>query len=158
VTFVFPHLLKVLISFLNLCLLHSDVPGAPINLHTTDVSKSKISIAWEPPKTDGGTKIKGYVVERRQARSTRWTRLNKTLIDDLEFTMTDVAEGQDYEFQVTAENAEGLGAPSDTLGPIKAKDPYGEYHECRSLNLIHSIVTLEIELVVIETEVFYCDL
>jgi titin len=52
--------------------------------------------------------------------------MNKTLEPGLTFTVTDVTENQEYEFQVSAENAEGVGAPSDTLGPIKAKDPYGK--------------------------------
>ncbi|XP_064646233.1 titin-like [Lineus longissimus] len=101
-----------------------DVPGPPIKFHVTDVSKSQISLAWEPPLSDGGTPIKGYIIERKSKTSQRWVKMNKTLVPELAFTVTDVTENQEYEFQVSAENAEGVGAPADTLGPIKAKDAY----------------------------------
>jgi hypothetical protein len=62
----------------------------------------------------------------RKSHSTRWVKLNKTPEPELSYSVTDVIENQEYEFQVSAQNAEGVGAASLTLGPIRAKDPYGK--------------------------------
>jgi hypothetical protein len=55
-------------------------------------------------------------------------KLNKKLEPELSYEVTDVTENQEYEFRVSAENAEGQGPPCDAIGPIKAKDAYGECH------------------------------
>ncbi|XP_074642623.1 twitchin-like [Tubulanus polymorphus] len=101
-----------------------DKPGPPINLRATDISKSMITLTWEPPKSDGGSPIIGYIMERRQAKSNRWIRLNKEPHLELTMDISDVVENQEYEFRVAAQNAEGIGEPTSILGPIKAKDPW----------------------------------
>ena len=92
------------------------------------MSKSNIDLAWEPPETDGGLPIKGYHIERKQSKTSRWIKLNKDLIPEQFFAVTDVMENEEYEFRITAVNDEGHGPPSAVLGPVKAKDPFGKLH------------------------------
>ena len=40
------------------------------------------------------------------------------------YKVTDLIEGDDYEFQVVAENEAGCSKPSETSGTFTAKDPY----------------------------------
>ena len=42
----------------------SDKPGPPINLQPNDTSKTKTTLTWEPPESDGGSEVTGYYVER----------------------------------------------------------------------------------------------
>ena len=108
------------------CCLLPDLPGPPENVKATDVSKRTISLTWEPPLSDGGLAIVGYIVEQRQTSSSRWVTLTKAPVAELNYTVSDVVENQEYEFRISAKNGEGVGPPSAICGPIKAKDPYGQ--------------------------------
>lgn len=120
---------------MNCIVSFTDLPGPPENVHTTDVSKKNVSLTWEPPLSDGGTPIIGYLVEQKQTSSTRWVQLTKSPIPELTYDVTDVIENQEYEFRVSAKNAEGVGPPSATCGPVKAKDAFGEHFFRSFLNL-----------------------
>ena len=84
-------------------------------------------MTWEMPQKDGGSPITNYVIERCQMPGSRWARLNKENVPDTVYTACDLVEGTEYKFRVAAENAAGVGQPSEPTGPIKAKDPYGKY-------------------------------
>jgi hypothetical protein len=45
-----------------------------------DSDKDHITIGWDPPKRDGGAPIKGYNVERKDPRTGKWTKINKSPI------------------------------------------------------------------------------
>ena len=108
-------------------------PDAPRNLAASSPTASSITLSWDAPRNDGGSPVKGYVLERRQPFSARWQRVSRELIEETRFKITDLIEGSEYEFQVSAVNEAGTGEASDTLGPIIAKDPFGECHETLSL-------------------------
>ena len=57
-----------------------DKPSKPGKPEVKDSDKDHITIGWEPPKKDGGAPIKGYNVERKDPRTGKWTKLNKTPI------------------------------------------------------------------------------
>ena len=50
-------------------------PGAPEGIATTEDS---ITLQWEPPFKDGGKPIRGYILEKREVGSKRWTRYFKS--------------------------------------------------------------------------------
>ena len=78
------------------------------------------------PETDGGSPLTGYYVERRQGYSSRFSRLNKAPIREPTFKVSDLIEGDEYEFRVVAENEAGCGKPSETTGTFTAKDPFNK--------------------------------
>jgi len=57
-------------------------------------------------------------------RCFRWIRVNKEPIPGLSFSITDLLEGNEYEFRVAAENKAGLGEFSATSPKITAKNPW----------------------------------
>jgi len=81
-------------------------------------------LSWKEPDFDGGSEVTGYYVERRQAFTSRWTKVNKTATTDTSLKISDLIEGDEYEFRVVAENAAGVSKPSDTTGSLIARDPY----------------------------------
>ncbi|KAK7507540.1 hypothetical protein BaRGS_00001475, partial [Batillaria attramentaria] len=103
-----------------------DVPDAPKKLQPSEITRSSVTLTWEPPESDGGSVITGYTVERKSPTSSRWTRVNKSPIRDTVYTVMDLVEGSEYEFRVIAENAAGLSKPSEPTGIIKAVDPYNK--------------------------------
>lgn len=94
-------------------------PGKPV---VSDITENAVTVSWTIPKSDGGSPISGYIVERREL-SGKWIRVNKTPVLDLRFRATGLYEGNTYEFRVFAENIAGLSKPSPISDPIKASRP-----------------------------------
>lgn len=109
--------------------LHVDPPGKP---EVTDVTRSSVTIAWGIPFNDGGSKIVGYIVERKpwsddEWDNARWLKCNYTTITETHFTVGGLGEAEIFEFRVIAKNGAGVhSAPSETTGPITCKDEYSK--------------------------------
>uniref|UniRef100_A0A8C6X0A5 Titin n=1 Tax=Naja naja TaxID=35670 RepID=A0A8C6X0A5_NAJNA len=115
-------------------------PGPPGTPFVTIATKDSMIVQWHEPINDGGSRILGYHLERKERNSILWTKVNKTIIQDthykatnleenieyefrVSFTVTGLTEDQRYEFRVIARNAAGaVSKPSDSTGPITAKD------------------------------------
>uniref|UniRef100_A0A3B4ACF0 Titin n=1 Tax=Periophthalmus magnuspinnatus TaxID=409849 RepID=A0A3B4ACF0_9GOBI len=97
-----------------------DPPGMPV---VTAVTRSSVSLSWDKPEYDGGAKVSGYVIERRDLPEGRWTRCNFTNVAETHYDATGLTENSQYDFRVIAKNAAGLfSEPSDNTGPITVKD------------------------------------
>lgn len=98
----------------------------PINLRISDITKNSISLAWEKPNYDGGSPITGYIIEKREGVSVKWSKTNLTNVSDTRFTVTGLTQNETYEFRVMAKNAVGsVSNPSVTAGPTTCVDTYG---------------------------------
>ncbi|XP_061166987.1 twitchin-like isoform X9 [Saccostrea echinata] len=98
-----------------------DEPFPPSQPKCIEQDKDHIVIAWEPPENDGGNPVKGYIVERKEPRSNRWTPINRGLVPDCEFEDEKVTEGKEYEYRILAVNDAGNSEPSVPCKPITAK-------------------------------------
>uniref|UniRef100_A0A8B9E4K1 Titin n=1 Tax=Anser cygnoides TaxID=8845 RepID=A0A8B9E4K1_ANSCY len=99
-----------------------DPPSPPGKPTVYDITENAATVSWTLPKSDGGTPITGYILERREA-SGKWVRVNKAPILDMKYRVTGLFEGNTYEFRVFAENMVGLSKPSPSSDPIKASRP-----------------------------------
>jgi len=104
----------------------TDPPGPPQNVRIENLTSSSCTLAWEAPSFDGGSEIKGYYVERSSGYSSRFVKVNRDPIARTQQTYSDLVEGTEYEYRVTAENEAGIGKPSETTGVFVAKDPYAK--------------------------------
>uniref|UniRef100_A0A3B4THA2 Titin n=1 Tax=Seriola dumerili TaxID=41447 RepID=A0A3B4THA2_SERDU len=97
-----------------------DPPGTPV---VTAVTRTSVSLSWDKPEYDGGAKVSGYIIERRDLPEGRWTRCNFTNVPETRYDVTGLTENSQYDFRVIAKNAAGLfSEPSDNTGPIIIKD------------------------------------
>uniref|UniRef100_A0A3Q4MCF9 Titin n=1 Tax=Neolamprologus brichardi TaxID=32507 RepID=A0A3Q4MCF9_NEOBR len=94
-------------------------PSAPSTPIATAVTGDSVTLTWERPETDGGSEIDGFIVEKLDKEGVRWTKCNKRRLNDLRFRCTGLTEGHYYQFRILAENAAGVGAPSDPSEYIK---------------------------------------
>ncbi|KAL1383363.1 hypothetical protein pipiens_013162 [Culex pipiens pipiens] len=97
------------------------VPGAPTKPDIIDSNYDQITISWKPPISDGGSRITGYNIERRDATTGRWILANKYPVQNIEFTDTGVTKNKQYDYRVSAVNAAGQGSPSDPSHKAWAK-------------------------------------
>lgn len=104
-----------------------DAPGRP---EVTDVTRSTVSLIWSAPVYDGGSKVVGYIIERKPVSEVgdgRWLKCNYTIVSDNFFTVTALSEGDTYEFRVLAKNAAGvISKGSESTGPVTCRDEYGK--------------------------------
>ena len=60
----------------NSMYIHTDPPEAPGEISVTEVGGDFVSLQWERPRSDGGGRITGYFIEKKDPSSTNWTRIN----------------------------------------------------------------------------------
>ncbi|KAG8335958.1 myosin light chain kinase activity protein [Homalodisca vitripennis] len=95
------------------------VPSPPGTPTVIKVGKNYADLKWEPPTSDGGSKITGYIVEKREGGTAMWARCNDYNIMDCTFTALNLTENSDYEFRVFAVNSVGKSEPSSCTMPVK---------------------------------------
>uniref|UniRef100_A0A4W5NRM3 Titin n=1 Tax=Hucho hucho TaxID=62062 RepID=A0A4W5NRM3_9TELE len=98
-------------------------PGPPNNPKVTDhsnVTRNSVSIAWEKPDHDGGSKITNYIVEMKTMGDEKWTVC--TEIKALEATIGGLTTGEEYSFRITAVNDKGKSEPKPLADPVVVKD------------------------------------
>lgn len=85
-----------------------------------------MSLSWERPKSDGGGRILGYFIEKKDANSDNWVRINPaTPSPPTIFNVPNLIEDREYDFRVFAMNEAGESKPTATGRRIKVKDPKG---------------------------------
>lgn len=94
----------------------SDPPSSPGTPEVKDKTKSSITLSWSPPDKDGGSPIKGYIVEVHDEGSPDWRRVNPAdkLHSSTEITVPDLKEGKKCKFRIYAVNAAGNSEPAKT--------------------------------------------
>uniref|UniRef100_A0A8U8C7U8 Uncharacterized protein n=1 Tax=Geospiza parvula TaxID=87175 RepID=A0A8U8C7U8_GEOPR len=102
-----------------------DVPGPVRNLEVTETYDGEVGLAWQEPESDGGSKIIGYVVERRDIKRKTWI-VATDRAENCEYTVTGLQKGGvEYLFRVSARNRVGTGEPVETDTPVEAKNVPG---------------------------------
>ncbi len=97
-------------------------------MRISEVTKNSVSLVWQKPPFDGGSKITGYMVERRDVPNGRWTKANFTNVIDTNFTVSGLTQDQAYEFRIFAKNAVGsISNPSLIAGPATCVDISGKF-------------------------------
>lgn len=103
----------------------SVAPSVPIGpIEVIDVQRNSITIKWKPPKEDGGSPLTGYLVEKREATRTSWSKVDITTKTEL--CCKNLIEKTEYYFRVFAENDYGRSPPLVTDGTTLAKSPFGK--------------------------------
>eukprot|EP00062_Callorhinchus_milii_P009518 gi/632953368/ref/XP_007892380.1/ PREDICTED: immunoglobulin-like and fibronectin type III domain-containing protein 1 isoform X1 [Callorhinchus milii] len=96
-------------------------PPAPPKIVTS--SSKAIKLSWAAPRSSGGLRLTGYFIEKRKKGSNIWNTINEEPIPDLQWIVTDVVAGQEYEFRVIAVNSSGRGEPSGESESVFAREP-----------------------------------
>uniref|UniRef100_A0A673GNE0 Titin n=1 Tax=Sinocyclocheilus rhinocerous TaxID=307959 RepID=A0A673GNE0_9TELE len=120
-------------------------PDPPQTPEITAVTKDSVVLCWGAPASNGGSEITNYRIEKRDRISLRWVKCNKRNVTDLQFKVTALVPGHEYEFRVFAENAAGISEPSPSSPFVKATDTLfkpGPPGNPRILDTTNSSITL----------------
>ncbi|XP_038577763.1 immunoglobulin-like and fibronectin type III domain-containing protein 1 [Micropterus salmoides] len=100
-------------------------PGPPATPKVVSAYDDCINISWTSPSNRGGSRILGYILEKRKKGSNLWTVVNALdeLIKEKKYAVKDVVAGLEYEFRVTAINLSGAGEYSNPSEFVFARDP-----------------------------------
>ncbi|XP_071750737.2 immunoglobulin-like and fibronectin type III domain-containing protein 1 [Centroberyx gerrardi] len=100
-------------------------PGPPAPPKVVSASDDCINLSWAPPANTGGSRILGYIVEKRKKGSNLWSVVNDMdeLIKEKKYAVKDIVAGMEYEFRVTAINVSGAGEFSNPSEFVFARDP-----------------------------------
>uniref|UniRef100_A0A3P9IPF3 Titin n=1 Tax=Oryzias latipes TaxID=8090 RepID=A0A3P9IPF3_ORYLA len=98
----------------------SEVPLPPNKIIVVDVTKTSVSLGWEKPAHDGGSKVLCYNVEFKPKSGDKWG--TACTVKVLEATIPNLTPNEAYLFRVIAINEKGKSEPRDLGLPVVAKD------------------------------------
>lgn len=94
-------------------------------MRVVDTADGEVSLVWEEPENDGGSKIIAYVVERRDIKRKTWA-LATSHADTPEYCVTGLQKDSAYLFRVCARNRVGSGPTAVTEEAVQAKNKFGK--------------------------------
>ncbi|CAF1001342.1 unnamed protein product [Adineta steineri] len=91
-------------------------PTGPLEI--SNVSKDRATLSWKPPKDDSGSKVTGYVVERRDTSKGAdvWIPVTQAC-NETTFTVPSLLDEHEYDFRVMAINENGTKLPGSPGQP-----------------------------------------
>ena len=96
------------------------MPRGPLGV--TEVGKDSLTLTWLPPINDGGAALSAYVIEKRGPSTPHWLRVGRVKPMATSYTVTNLNQGTEYHFRVSAENSLGVGPALVSDEPILTKE------------------------------------
>lgn len=100
-------------------------PSYPEKFHYTERTKDSITLAWKPPRNDGGSPVIGYFVEKKRQDQQAFEPCNTEICPNMTLTVEGFDESWMYEFRIKCANLIGESEPSIPL-TVVIQDDEGE--------------------------------
>ncbi|XP_072494278.1 immunoglobulin-like and fibronectin type III domain-containing protein 1 [Notamacropus eugenii] len=117
-------------------------PPAPT---ITSATSQGVTLTWTAPKGPESAHLLGYLIEKRKKGSNTWTAVNDQPISERKWMVTDLLQGCQYQFRVTAVGPSGPGEPGPPSDAVFARDPMrppGPVRDLQVTDTSHSSITL----------------
>ncbi|TMS06438.1 Titin [Larimichthys crocea] len=98
-----------------------DTPGPPGAISFKDVTRGALTMMWDAPTTDGGSRIQHYIVDKREASRLAWQEVSTKCSRQI-IRVTGLDIGVPYLFRVIAVNQYGQGEPHEMTEPVTATE------------------------------------
>ena len=102
----------------------TEVPEAPTALHVSDVTKTALTLTWEPPY--GDDTVSGYLIEKQHPDSDTWEQITRVPGKVRSHHMTGLKPGETVKFRVSAENPAGISSPAELPVAVELKGSKGK--------------------------------
>lgn len=104
-----------------------DKPGPPDGEpEAKEIRSDRATVAFRPPKDDGGCPILGYIIEKMDTETGRWVSAGECGPEANEFEVKGLTKGKRYKLRVKAYNKEGESDPAEMSETFVAQNPYGK--------------------------------
>ncbi|KAL3069502.1 hypothetical protein niasHS_018227 [Heterodera schachtii] len=100
-------------------------PGMPIQVEAQSIGPNCVTLTWQPPAEDGGSKLEGYLVQKREWGHEQWEKATPDMCPLTECLVSGLREFQAYVFRVIAVNLHGCSTPSLQTLPINIVETAG---------------------------------
>ena len=107
-----------------------DVPTQPGKPVISDLTDETCRVDWTPPKSNGGSNITSYTVQRKRKGETTWVSVGSATLHN--YLARRLVDGQSYQVRVIANSAIGAGEPSDVSEPFTPLAPSGPVTSLRA--------------------------
>lgn len=97
-------------------------PSYPEKFHYTERTKDSITLAWKPPRNDGGSPVIGYFVEKKRQDQQAFEPCNTEICPNMSITVEGLDEAWMYEFRIKCANLIGESEPSIPLTVVIQDD------------------------------------
>lgn len=97
-------------------------PSYPEKFHYTERTKNSITLAWKPPRSDGGSPVIGYFVEKKRQDKQAFEPCNTEICPNMTLTVEGLEEAWMYEFRIKCANLIGESEPSIPLTVVIQDD------------------------------------
>lgn len=88
--------------------------------------KNSVSLVWNRPKHDGGSKLIGYYVEALKLPGDKWVIASSPNVPKEDCIVTGLEEGAQYKFRVIAKTAMTVSQPSEESDVIAVIPQHGK--------------------------------
>lgn len=85
-------------------------------------------MSWRPPRSDGGAKLKGYIIQKKAKNDKDWSDVNSTPIPTCQHVVPNLKTGEEYQFRVIAVNDVGPSEPSRSSGNVLIEEKPNKPH------------------------------
>ena len=86
------------------------------------VSRNIVTLSWRPPPSEGGLRIKCYVVQKKLKIAAEWEEVNSILIAETSYTVPGLTEGEEYHFRIVAVTDAGSSPPRQVSPTVKVEE------------------------------------
>uniref|UniRef100_A0A1I7XS04 non-specific serine/threonine protein kinase n=1 Tax=Heterorhabditis bacteriophora TaxID=37862 RepID=A0A1I7XS04_HETBA len=90
-----------------------DPPSAPVDPEISEIGTDFVSLTWHRPISDGGGRIRGYIVEKCEEGQDTWIRCNQNPSPPNIFNVPNLIDGRKYKFRIFAVNDAGFSESID---------------------------------------------
>merc|ERR1712226_190801 len=117
-----------------------DIPTEPLNVYVDTVFQDNCVVHWSPPKDNGGTEIKKYIIEAMDntTGNGQWTEVAQSNSGSERATKVEhLKPNHKYRFRVKAVNKIGQSDPGEMSGDdILMRDPWDVPDPCGKPNVV----------------------
>lgn len=72
------------------------------------MTATSFTLKWQPSEHDGGSKILEYIVEMKEAETTKWKKVGASKGDITDIPISNLKKDQGYNFKIYARNEIGM--------------------------------------------------
>ena len=101
----------------------SVVPVVVTSLASPTHTTTSVDLTWVAPVDDGGQAVTDYKVEYSSTLGSTWTVFTRGVSTVTSTTVTGLTKGTQYQFRVSAKNANGFGTVSSSVSVVPATVP-----------------------------------